>query len=570
MAGSEQGTTETRFGEGTSLLPNESHVSAVAQETAAMVRGGSSPPVTAAAVSADPFATSYHESLDITVSLPSYSPSVYLSASDSFSSPPTFEQEQHRAASVPQPLHQHPVHPQRRPEIYHLRHLTPAKKEEKMKTRRERSRELSSKSPVSSTSPPGRKKRGYKEQRDERLFDSSGDEDSDGLDEESRGRSGYETHGHWKLRVEDFEPFIRHPEQLKSIAKKSVRKFYEKQNKVIEVICAAIRGELFNEDAEPGLAAFAINLSLGFNLLLFIIKLYASYISESLSVVSSTIDSFLDLFSGLIIWFTTRERVADVFEYPVGKKNRLEPLGVIVFAAVMGTAVLQLVSQAGEDLYSGFTSREAPEVSPPRLSYVIILVSVVFIKFGLWLVCRSVSRKIEGSSPSVDALAQDHFNDVFTNSFAITTALLGSYLYWWIDPLGAGLMGIYITIFWARAGYEQIKVLSGYRASKKFCKQLIVLAWNHHPMVHHIDTVRAYHFGTDLIVEVDIILPEKTELKKSHDIAEDLQIKYEMIPSVARSYVHIDYEADHRPEHKIPDNEPFKSPVKAATTPAHL
>jgi len=51
--------------------------------------------------------------------------------------------------------------------------------------------------------------------------------------------------------------------------------------------------------------------------------------------------------------------------------------------------------------------------------------------------------------------------------------------------------------------------------------------------------------------KVDIILPVEMRLREAHDIAEDLQINYEKLPAVARSYVHIDYEYTHRPEHKV-------------------
>lgn len=396
-----------------------------------------------------------------------------------------------------------------------------------------------------------------------------------------------EEDSNWKLKSETFTSCYKSEDQIereveriidskkerpgyferKEIREKITR-FYEKQNKVIECIDDAITGKIYEEEEEGG-AMFAINLSLFINVLLFAVKLYASYVSGSLSVVSSAVDSFLDLFSGTILWFTTRDRIADVLEYPAGKKNRMEPLGVIIFSAVMGTAVLQLVSQAGEDLYFGFTVEE-PERIQPKISYISILVGVVVTKFILWIICRNVAKKQR--SAAVEALAQDHFNDVFTNTFTITTALLGSFLMWWFDPLGAAIMGIYITIFWARSGYEQVKVLSGFRASKKFRKQLIVVAWNHHEKVLHIDTVRPFHFGSDLIVEVDIILPVEMKLREAHDIAEALQINYEKLPSVARSYVHIDYEYTHRPEHKIPDNEPFlkaASRANSMVTPTH-
>jgi divalent metal cation (Fe/Co/Zn/Cd) transporter len=71
----------------------------------------------------------------------------------------------------------------------------------------------------------------------------------------------------------------------------------------------------------------------------------------------------------------------------------------------------------------------------------------------------------------------------------------------------------------------------------------------HSPSIRQIDTVRAYHSGPRLIVEVDVVMDPNDSLKFTHDTAEDLQIKLESLPNVERAYVHVDYETDHAPEH---------------------
>jgi divalent metal cation (Fe/Co/Zn/Cd) transporter len=74
-------------------------------------------------------------------------------------------------------------------------------------------------------------------------------------------------------------------------------------------------------------------------------------------------------------------------------------------------------------------------------------------------------------------------------------------------------------------------------------------AMTHSPTILQIDTVRAYHSGPRLIVEVDIVMDPEATLRATHDVAEELQIKLESLPDVERAYVHVDYETDHRPEH---------------------
>lgn len=71
----------------------------------------------------------------------------------------------------------------------------------------------------------------------------------------------------------------------------------------------------------------------------------------------------------------------------------------------------------------------------------------------------------------------------------------------------------------------------------------------HSPHIVSLDTVRAWHSGPRLIVEVDIVMDERMNLKDTHDVAEALQMKLESLPNVERAYVHVDYETSHAPEH---------------------
>ncbi|KAL8232011.1 hypothetical protein R6Q57_001789 [Mikania cordata] len=75
------------------------------------------------------------------------------------------------------------------------------------------------------------------------------------------------------------------------------------------------------------------------------------------------------------------------------------------------------------------------------------------------------------------------------------------------------------------------------------------LCWNHHKAIRHIDTVRAYTFGSHYFVEVDIVLPSDMPLQTARDIGESLQEKLELLPEIERAFVHLDFEYSHKTEH---------------------
>jgi divalent metal cation (Fe/Co/Zn/Cd) transporter len=70
----------------------------------------------------------------------------------------------------------------------------------------------------------------------------------------------------------------------------------------------------------------AILMSNYANIILFIAKVYASIVSASMAIIASTLDSLLDLLSGLILWFTARSmQRLNPYLYPIGKKRK-QPL----------------------------------------------------------------------------------------------------------------------------------------------------------------------------------------------------------------------------------------------------
>ena len=66
-------------------------------------------------------------------------------------------------------------------------------------------------------------------------------------------------------------------------------------------------------------------------------QIYATIKTGSLAIAASTLDSLLDLLAGGILWFTHLSmKNINIYKYPIGKL-RVQPVGIIIFAAVMAT-----------------------------------------------------------------------------------------------------------------------------------------------------------------------------------------------------------------------------------------
>ena len=315
--------------------------------------------------------------------------------------------------------------------------------------------------------------------------------------------------------------------------------------------------------AEPRAAERAVNLSFNTNVFLFFLKFVAFLLSGSLSVLASLLDSFLDLLSGMILYLSMRAMGTaskDSFRFPVGK-NRLEPLGVMLFAVVMGISMLMLAREAVTNLIMGFTS-DSGEGGVPTFGPEVLagIVATVVIKAALHIYCKYVAEKTNSSA--VETYAEDHRNDVLTNSLG----LLGGYLaakvdgMWWIDPLIALILSLFVAYNWLGSAHEQLWLLVGKSASPELLNKLTLMAHNHDERIEKVDTIRAYTVGSKFFAEVHIVMRPETLLHVAHDVGEALEKDIEgyFEEEIERAFVHIDYEWNHMPRDEHSTNPTLK------------
>ncbi|XP_038878436.1 metal tolerance protein 4 [Benincasa hispida] len=332
--------------------------------------------------------------------------------------------------------------------------------------------------------------------------------------------------------------------------------YYERQLatlKSFEDVDSLVTSDCIDEEdmEERAQQERAMKISNYANIVLLLLKIYATIRSGSIAIAASTLDSLLDLMAGGILWFThLYMKQVNIYKYPIGKL-RVQPVGIIVFAAVMATLGFQVLLQAVEQLIQDKPSESLSSEQFIWLCAIMTFATVV--KLALWLYCKNSRNDI------VRAYAKDHYFDVVTNVVGLVAAILGDKIFWWIDPVGAIALAIYTILNWSGTVWENAVSLVGKSAPPEVLQMLTYLVIRH-PEVKRVDTVRAYTFGVLYFVEVDIELPEELPLKEAHAIGETLQIKIEKLPEVERAFVHLDFECEHKPEHSILSRLPNTQP----------
>jgi cation diffusion facilitator family transporter len=403
----------------------------------------------------------------------------------------------------------------------------------------------------------------------------------------------------------------------------------------------------------PTLRQLALSLSLYFNIAITLWKLIAYLQTYSLSVLAALLDSVLDVVSQVVLNYTEQHsslQRSSAF-YPAGA-SRLEPIGVLTCAALMGMASFEVLKESFLKLAS-----HSPENDlQPQLSSVAGMVLVVVIKMALLWLCRRGALKREArtmttarsssptlgmehehdvpttenalsanmnttvamtttttassswhsrdhaydddydqteaavladdetlrlvvprstkqkqdaqqpdttltewqmADPTLEALAQDHWNDCLSNGVAAVALVFAARdrQLWFLDPIGAIVISLYIIYSWFTTGKEQIEHLTGKSAPEEFIEELVDLANGFDERIT-VDTVRAYHFGPKFLVEIEIVMDASTLLFESHDVGMELQYEIEGREEVERCFVHIDYQTRPYDEHvvsKVPE-----------------
>ncbi|KAK0217685.1 CDF-like metal transporter [Armillaria nabsnona] len=343
---------------------------------------------------------------------------------------------------------------------------------------------------------------------------------------------------------------LRTDSQLEEIRRrkegKAIVKYQNKQNDLISYLLKPMEEHTTEAKDEENSARLFVKIavwaSLISNLALCVLQMYAAVSSLSLSLLATGIDSVFDIGSNIVLFLLHRKaEKLDSNKWPVGGA-RLENIGNVVYGSLMACVNLIVVVEA----VRSFISKANGDLKAFHLPSIIAVAAALGVKFLLFLLCYPFRE----NSSQVRVLWEDHRNDLWINTFGILMSTGGSKLRWYLDPMGAIIIGLGIIISWSRTIYGQFELLAGKSAPHEFLQLLIYNAMTFNDDIQKIDTVRAYHSGPDYFVEIDIVMDAKTPLYKAHDVSQQLQDKIEELPNVERAFVHVDYETTHTPEHR--------------------
>ncbi|QCU89124.1 cation diffusion facilitator family transporter [Thiomicrorhabdus sediminis] len=242
--------------------------------------------------------------------------------------------------------------------------------------------------------------------------------------------------------------------------------------------------------------------------LLLLLKTYAWWQTDSVSILASLLDSGLDIAASVMIAFAVY-----IAQQPADNEHRFghgkaEPLASLAQSVFIGGSAVYLILYSIERLWN---PQEIIDIDLGLLVMSIsLLVTIVLVLFQRYVIRQTQSTAIEADS-------LHYLSDVLANILIIVSLLLSAYQ--WLDPILAILIGVWILYSAFGLGKKAGNQLLDHELPETVRQQIrtIVLAT---PGVQGMNDLRTYRSGPNSFVQFDLELNDHLTLVESHNIAE--------------------------------------------------
>ncbi|WP_168800182.1 cation diffusion facilitator family transporter [Methylophaga sp. SB9B] len=289
-----------------------------------------------------------------------------------------------------------------------------------------------------------------------------------------------------------------------------------------------LRSQHFDNATLMRLASYASVLTA---FVLIAAKLIAWYLSDSISILASLIDSSLDLLASLVNLLAIRHALQ-----PADKEHRFghgkaEPLAAVGQSMFIAGSACMLLFQA-----SGRLVNPQPLTAGIELGVAVMLFSMMA-TVGLLLLQRFVIKKTKSSAIRADSL---HYqSDLLVNFSVIIALLLTQFGLIWFDPLMAVFIAVYVLFSAWKILRDAVDLLMDHEISDAERQQITELVLKH-PQVKGMHDLRTRRSGTTVFIQLHLELDAAFTLQQAHDISDQVNQEIHTLFDEAEVIIHQD------------------------------
>jgi len=263
---------------------------------------------------------------------------------------------------------------------------------------------------------------------------------------------------------------------------------------------------------------------------LIVVKLVAWYMTGSVSLLASLVDSVMDSIASLINLFAIRYSLQPADEEHRFGHGKAEPLAGLAQAAFIAGSAIFLIFHAVDRL------RFSHQVEQIGIGIAVMLLAIV-----LTLVLLAIQRYViqRTNSTAIRADSLHYTTDLFTN-MSILLALYLSTLGWtWADPVFAIAVAIYIFYSAFHIGHEAFQQLMDRELPDEVLQQIQDAAMSHEAVLGTHE-MRTRQSGHTRFVQLHLELDENLSLKEAHKIADEVESEIKAFLPGAEVLIHQD------------------------------
>ena len=259
--------------------------------------------------------------------------------------------------------------------------------------------------------------------------------------------------------------------------------------------------------------------------LLVIIKLSIWFLSNSTSVLASSLDSVLDMVASLISFFAVKIAVKPEDEDHHFGHGKAEHLAALVQASFIAGSAFYLIFYAISDLHSGF------EINQANVAIAAMIICSL-ITTGLVLLQNYVISKTNSTAIKADAA---HYKmDIFVNIGVLIALLLSKYGYKQADPVISIAIALIMLYSVKKLAWNAVDFLMDKALSKEEL-EVIRNTIMEEKEIQGFGELRTRQCNNRPVIQFNLYMKSALTLKQTHEIGN--KIKNNLLKKMPDAYI---------------------------------
>lgn len=260
------------------------------------------------------------------------------------------------------------------------------------------------------------------------------------------------------------------------------------------------------------LTRLATYASVSVALTLIVVKLFGWWLTGSVSILASLLDSTLDVVASIMILFAVRlAQVPADSEHRFGH-GKAEPLAALAQSVFIAGSAFYLLVYAVDRLIHPEGINQVP-------LGIWIMVFSMLLTSVLVLFQRYVVRQTQSTAIKSDSL--HYITDIAANLLVAVGLIVTLWRFEWVDAVLAIFIALFIGWSALKLAKESANQLLDIELPNEMREQIQQIILSHRG-VEGFNDLRTYRSGPNMFIQVDLELDDRMPLVKAHRIAEEV------------------------------------------------